>query len=57
MKRKILKIIAFINVYIIGHFDLAREARLSIIAYSMQKLTNPYTEINTNINKNENSKI
>ena len=45
MKRKILKILAFPTVFYRMYFDIAREARLSIIQYSMQKLINYYKDI------------
>ena len=44
--KKILKIIASITVFFRMHdFCNSREARLSIIEYSMQKLDNPYLKI------------
>lgn len=44
MKRKILKLIAIFTVHfrMNGHNYYAREARLSIIQYSIQKLENPF---------------
>lgn len=40
MKRIILKTIAFFVVFFRMNFDIGREARLSVIQYSMQELIN-----------------
>jgi len=45
MKRKILKFIARFTVFF--RFTIARECRVSVIQYRMQKLTNVYSEIDT----------
>lgn len=39
MKKKVIKIIARIRFWYRWNFDLARDARLAIIQYSMQELT------------------
>ena len=44
LKMKILKALAFPTVFYRMNFDIAREARLSLIQYSMQKLINVYGE-------------
>lgn len=44
MKKRLIKIVATITVFIRIN-SLSREARLSIIQYSMQELLNPYKNI------------